>query len=369
MKSKILSTAAITLGSALLTLIPVTQASAATLTLSAASCTSFTTTSTGSDLTVTCNAATVNPTPTCTLQANPTSLAASGPVTITATCSSVDANTTYSWVGAQSSTNTATITIGQTTQFTVTATNANGSGPAASVTVPVGAVSPPVCTVSAASPSITLGSSTNLTATCTNSPTSYTWTGGVAGSGAIVTATPSVTTNYTVTATNAGGTSAATAVQVTVTPPVTTEVPAFCGNLAVTHVPMRWNEDNGAVYYNRSMTHGQAHIYSFTTGPADGIASFSIAEYAGSVPTRTVVISPTPCDFSVTNAALPKVVGTSGTGYFSNGTIISRRITLQPNTKYYVNIKNENPYSNPGIDACGIGENCGYRFNLNHSGK
>lgn len=139
-----------------------------------------------------------------------------------------------------------------------------------------------------------------------------------------------------------------------------------CENLAMTYIPFNWNADNGRVLI-QPMSHGQAIIYTFTTGPAqDAVAEFSIAEYAGSVPTRTVVISTMPCDFSVANAALPKLVGTSGTAYFTVGVTQSRRVRLEANTKYYANIKNEQPYTNPGQDACQIGENCQFRFSMKH---
>lgn len=93
--------------------------------------------------------------------------------------------------------------------------NAAGSPHAVSVTgtgtgVPSNA---PVCTLTASPPRVSSGGTSILTASCTNSPTSYSWTGGsCAGkTGTTCTVTPAVTTSYGVIATNASGSGSASA--------------------------------------------------------------------------------------------------------------------------------------------------------------
>lgn len=80
----------------------------------------------------------------------------------------------------------------------------NGTG------VPAGA---PICTLTANPTRVAANGTAVLTSSCTNSPTSYSWTGGTcAGTTATTcTVTPATTTTYTVTANNAAGSNAASA--------------------------------------------------------------------------------------------------------------------------------------------------------------
>lgn len=80
----------------------------------------------------------------------------------------------------------------------------NGNG------IPAG---PPVCILTPAPPTVARNGTSVLTASCTNSPTSYTWTGGTCAgtTAATCTVTPAVTTPYGVTGTNSAGSGAASA--------------------------------------------------------------------------------------------------------------------------------------------------------------
>jgi hypothetical protein len=80
----------------------------------------------------------------------------------------------------------------------------NGTG------VPAGA---PICTLTATPATVAANGTSVLTSSCTNSPTSYSWTGGTCAgtTAATCTVTPATTTTYTVTATNAAGSNAASA--------------------------------------------------------------------------------------------------------------------------------------------------------------
>lgn len=80
----------------------------------------------------------------------------------------------------------------------------NGTG------VPAGA---PICTLTASPATVAANGTSVLTSSCTNSPTSYSWTGGTCGgtTGTTCTVTPTATTSYSVTGTNNFGYSTASA--------------------------------------------------------------------------------------------------------------------------------------------------------------
>ncbi len=77
---------------------------------------------------------------------------------------------------------------------------------------------PPDCTLTANPSSITAGASVTLTASCNPAATSYIWTGGTCAgtTGSSCTVAPTVTTIYTVTGVNAGGSKPAASATVTV---------------------------------------------------------------------------------------------------------------------------------------------------------
>lgn len=109
--------------------------------------------------------------------------------------------------------------------FTITATNAGGTSAPASFTVTI-TTAPPV--VSAGSPSGTTGSAFSYAISATNSPTSYAVASGTLPAGltlntatGVISGTPTVagSSSVTVTATNAGGTSAPATLSFTITGP------------------------------------------------------------------------------------------------------------------------------------------------------
>ena len=138
---------------------------------------------------------TVNPLPTVTASANPTSVCVGDPSVLTAS-----GGTTYSWSNSVNG-NTQTVRPTSTTTYTVTATSSGGCKNTASVVVNVN----PLPTITAtASPTLICGGDTSkLTA---SGGVQYTWSGGgITVSGNPVLVTPTVTTTYTVTGTNANG--------------------------------------------------------------------------------------------------------------------------------------------------------------------
>lgn len=112
------------------------------------------------------------------------------------------------------------VTPSQTTTYTLTATNTVGTV-SQQATVTVQAVPPPTISSFTAAPSaITTGQSSTLSWVVTNA-TSVSVAGTAVAASGSMTVTPSQTTAYTLTATNAGG-SVSRQVTVTVTPPDTT---------------------------------------------------------------------------------------------------------------------------------------------------
>ncbi len=142
------------------------------------------------------------------------------------TCSGAAATLTasgavsYSWTPGSATTAAITVNPTATTTYTVTGTDANGCQNSASSTITVNALPTPSITVTDASGAanndgtICFGGSATLTAA---GGTSYAWTPGGATTAAI-TVSPTATTNFVVTATDANGCSNTSNTTITVTP-------------------------------------------------------------------------------------------------------------------------------------------------------
>lgn len=343
-----------------------TNSSNATISFTDNNCATFSAGAASASLALTCQT-TAPTTPQCTVTANPTSLTATGLVTLNATCN--PAATSYIWTNATSTTSTATATIGTTTTFTVKGKNDAGEGNVASVTVTVGAVQPPQCTLTASPSTVSSGGMATLTASCSPAATSYTWTN-VTATGSTVNVTPTATTTYTVTGSNAGGTGNAAAATVTVTAPTSSFPPATCANnghpLAMIGADLDWNIGGGIAIYSQGMKAGDGYIYRMTTGAASAtLVSLTLAEYASTyVPERTIAISETPCDFDPASVNNAYGVGTNPTVYFSVGLPNTfGYIALKANTTYYVNIKNAY-WQQPDVDTCPAGKDCRFVMSL-----
>lgn len=348
-----------------------TSAFAAVFTYADPTCSSFSsTTSALGDLAVSCVRLPAGAPPQCSVVASPSAVPPGGQVTLTATCG--PAATSYAWTNVASSAATATASPTATTTYTVRGSNAQGAGNLASATVTVASTATaPQCTLSANPATLTAPGWVVLTAACSPAATSYSWSNLTGNTSSVyVTAT----TSYSVRGSNAVGAGNLATTTVTLTPgtspppPTSGTIPAACGSLAVTPGVIDWNIGNGLPIYGRTMSRGQAYIYSFTTGgPVPGkLASIGIAEYGGSTPARTIVVSDKPCDFLLTTPKNPYDVGKQATVYFSVGAPnIYGYPTLQANTRYFLNIKNENPWVALGTDTCGVGENCAFVLYLN----
>ena len=169
---------------------------------------------------------TVNPLPTPTVTASPSFTICTGQTT-TLTASG---GTSYSWnTGAT----TATLTINPTTttSYTATVTNSNGCVATATNTITVNPL--PTLTITSSSASICNGSSTNLTA---NGASTYVWSpsaGLNSTTGTTVTASPTITTTYTVVGTSSAGCNSSSTISITVNPLPTLTLTASSSSLCI----------------------------------------------------------------------------------------------------------------------------------------
>lgn len=216
-----------------------------------------------------------------------------------------------------------------TASVTVTATNGAGSG---SNTISFNIVLPPVPVVTASTFTGTVGTAFSNNIVATNLPTSYAYTGVLpAGlsfnttTGAI-TGTPTVaaSSNISVTATNAGGTSAAATITFNIT---NVPVPVLTGDLTITGVanssltytfiatntPTSYTLASGSLPPGMSLNNPSFGVLGFLPNTA-GIYSFTItATNAGG--------TSAPAMFTVTITAPPPVVsagsptGTTGSAF------------------------------------------------------
>jgi hypothetical protein len=245
--------------------------------------------------------------------------------------------------------------------YRVTGTNGVGPGPqspafnvAWSNTVPA---RPTGCTVVQSNPGGTLpvgGGSPTLTANCTGggAVASWSWAGGFAqgATSAIVTGSVLSTTQFTATATNAGGSTATNYTVNVATGGGGGGGPISCAGFAATRViDIGWGSAQ-KVYTVNSGGFGpnDAVVVRFTTGSITtsfNKGNISAVEFADPPSYRSGSLSDTPCDFTV---GLPLVGG--GSSVFANDqgpflyfTVFNRKsgaATLQANTTYYFNIIN-----------------------------
>ncbi len=215
---------------------------------------------------------TVNPTP--IIIVNSPTICAGQTATLTAS-----GGTSYTWSAGATSTgvNTATVSPTTTTTYTVTGTNSYGCSKTAIATVTVSNTNP---VISVNSPSICIGQTATLSA---NGATSYTWSAGANFTGVnTASASPTITTSYTVTGTNTCGSATAVA---TVT---VNQIPAMpsisgtwdaCSNVGIglTTNPVagatyNWN-DNGYIYPSSSPSYS---TNGFLVGTCPHVNNFSL---------------------------------------------------------------------------------------------
>ena len=185
------------------------------------------------------NGTSSNP-PAVSITASPTTIATGAASTLTwsATNAPTSCTSSGSWSGSQSangSASTGAIGTAGTYTYTLTCTNSSGSG-SGSATVTV--VTPPAISISVSPSSITTGGSATVSWSVANSPTSCTaggnWSGSKAASGSQSTGavSPAGTYVYSLSCSNAGGTTS-NSTNLTVSDPA----PVYCGGLTPCYGP------------------------------------------------------------------------------------------------------------------------------------
>lgn len=187
------------------------------------------------------------PTPTVTLSA-PVSIAygSSGTLTWSSTGASSCTGTGFSTANATNNSTGVAITPVQNTTYSITCTNAFGGTVSQSKTVLVTGVPAPTVNFSASPSTVTLGGFSTLTWSTTNAGSGCVGTGFSTGGLASgnVTATPAVTTSYSITCTGQGGTDTASA-EVGVTSESASAITVYDGDAKPYQVALDANANGG----------------------------------------------------------------------------------------------------------------------------
>ncbi len=332
-------------------------AQAGGITLNDSNCDSFSLTGSPGNQTLTC---VVSNAPTgCSIQ-GPSTATNGSHITLTAVCST-GSPTTFAWSGGNCANNTSqscdATDSNATRAYSVVISNAIGPGSPNPATKSVVwstavAVKPSGCSISAdANPLPAGGGTVHLTANCTGGDAvdSWTWSGPTSISTGN-TATASITTSsaFGVTATNGGGSGTAS-LAVSVSGGGGGGGPIACAGYLSTKV-MTMNWPNWLANQNASMGPVDATVLVFTTGStissspsASGQFYATPAPNANASTTHDFTLSTVPCDFGGLATSL-KTLTSTGTAKigFVIGQPTSKAINLQPNSTYYVNIRNSN---------------------------
>ena len=218
-----------------------------------------------------------------------------------------------------------------TSNFTVTASNAGGTSAPQALSITVLPAIPVISTTSL--PGGTVGTAYSQTLAATNSPTAWTVTVGTLPAGltltsatGIISGTPTTagTSNFTVTASNTGGTSAGKALSIVISAaaiPVisTTSLPggtvgtAYSQTLAATNNPTAWAVSAGTLPAGLTLAAGTGVISGTPT--TAGTSNFTVtASNAGGTSTgKALSIVVLPLAPVVSTVSLP--AGTVGTAY------------------------------------------------------
>ena len=146
------------------------------------------------------------------------------------------------------------------------------------------------------------------------------------------------------------------------TPP---PAPAGCANPSNIQTAVNFVTDRSKGFV-LPLGRGQWSIIKFTTPnnstPIAGVLQFSSTKYY--LTRKTISLSLQQCNFINPIGYLTKGSQSANMGFTINQTKPGA-YRLQPNTTYYLNVKNE-IYMEPGVDTCPIGQQCGYLFGLTY---
>ncbi|MFN7116933.1 MAG: putative Ig domain-containing protein [Saprospiraceae bacterium] len=258
---------------------------------------------------------TVNPRPSASIQASPSTICLGGASTLVVTSTSGTAPYTYEWDQNLGTNDTVIVRPMQTTTYTVTVTDGNGCRDTAQITITVS--DGLNVTITADDETLCAGESTRLTVNSDGStPFTYTWNQGLPGN-RTQTVSPTQTTTYRVTVTDANGCMGMDSITITVSPSPTVQVSAdrdtICAGDAVTltaqgaggtgNLSYRWS--NGVTGATQVVNPTQTTTYTVTVTDANGCTNQDSA--AASV---TIVVNPRP---NVNIQASPTTICTGGT--------------------------------------------------------
>lgn len=215
-----------------------------------------------------------------------------------------------------------TPTAASTASVTVTATNSAGSG---ANTISFNITLPPIPVVTASTFTGTVGTAFSNNLVATNSPTSYTQTGGALppglsmNSSGIITGTPTSAGPYTiiVTATNAGGTSDAVTISFAISnipvPVITgdTSLTAFL-NSTYSYPVIATNSPTSYTLASGSLPPGLS--LNATTGIISGITSNTAASYPFTITAGNAGGTSTAANFTITITTAPSEIDVQGNG-------------------------------------------------------
>lgn len=213
----------------------------------------------------------------------------------------------------------------QDTTFTLTVTGTVGTPATATVSVQV--VDPPVIqSFTAAASSVTAGTSTTLTASFTGGTGSVDRSIGSAVSGAPLSVSPTQTTTWTLTVTNAAMESATETVTVTVVPaPVIISFTSSATDLTVGSAPVLTAEFSGGTAtitgISSQFGNGQPVASQPLTAPGPRTHTLTVTNALGATVTRSLTVTAWPFASISNFAASPAVVTVGGTVTFT-GTFV-----------------------------------------------
>ena len=305
-------------------------------------CDSLTLSGTPPNQILTCNIGSAPPSG-CSIQGPTTGLIGT-PTTLTAVCTSGTTPFTFAWSGGSAANcgnaQACSVSDNATTTYSVAISNAQGAftpSPTKQVAWSNTPIGPSGCALNASTNSLPVGGgSVSLSMDCSQgSGLSYSWTGGSAAGANTqqVSVTVSATTTFTATASNAGG-----SVPKSATVTVATGGgggPISCSGYLNTNVyTAAWPYvANGSV----PMGPLDAAVVKFTTGSAVGNGQISLSTAGNNAgTTHDFTLSTQPCDFG---PGLKRFTG-SGAPTFRFSLSSGNNLILQPNTTYYVNVRN-----------------------------
>jgi hypothetical protein len=284
---------------------------------------------------------TVNPTPSVTVAATSSTLCSGTSVSLTATGA-----TTYSWMPAGGSASVAVVSPAATTMYTVTGTN---PGCSTTQTISLNVTPTPTVTASASPNAICSGTTLTLTASGANT---YSWMPNSSASGT-TTATPIVSTTYTISGTNAGCTNTKTlSVTVNDVPTLTVTTNPVSGALCTTGATATLTATGTSTAYVWSNTANTAStsvapttttVYSVTGTNSCGVKTVTVSIAVATTPTISAATS---SSLSCANSLVMLTTSaTPGVSYSWNTGATTTSISVSPSVT--------TTYTVTGTNACG----------------